>query len=195
MRYFGSIQKTLRRCVFMVGAYVLMGCTSLLPNAKQETKTPWHSYAEAEALFAKIIPGTTNLAQLKALGVDPQQTANVALLGHADLLRRLAATSAFDISLIDPGLHACMTAHQDCFAYEIEQTYLERKRFGNFWLDFLNFERKTDISGWQFDAIIVIRGDLVTYKLWSGKPSIHQYEDEHSPLGPLQGFGSSGLHR
>lgn len=46
---------------------------------------------------------------------------------------------------------------EQCFAYEIEQKSIERKRFGNFWLDFLNFKRQVNISGWQFDAVFVIK--------------------------------------
>lgn len=142
-------------------------------------------------MFEKIVPGKTTLAELKALGVDPDRTANVALLGHADLLRRLAASSSFDINHLDPGLKQCVSLAQSCFAYELEQTQLDRQRVGGFWMDFLNFRRSVDITGWQFDALVVIKGELVIYKLWSGKPKIHQTEDERNPLGPLQGIGPS----
>jgi len=92
-----------------------------LPNGKQETKTPWTSYAEALDMFGKIVPGKTSLAQLKILGFDPDTTPNVALLGHADLLRRLVAGSTFDISALDPALRVCASAHQRCYGFEIEQ--------------------------------------------------------------------------
>lgn len=187
---------TATRSGFAVGvALAMMSCSSLLPHGKQETQTPWHSYAEARAMFDKIIPGKTSLAELKALRVEPEQTANVALLSHADLLRRLTFTSPLDVRLLDPGLQECVSAFHTCFAYEIEQTYLERQRIGNFWLDFLNFRRTVNVSGWQFDAIIVIKDDTVVYKLWSGKPTIHQLEEERSPLGPFQGFGPSLMTR
>ncbi len=183
-----------RSCVLAI-SLALAACASLLPNGKQETKTPWNSYAEALEMFGKIVPGKTSLAELKILGFDPDTTPNVALLGHADLLRRLVAASSFDISVLDPALHVCAIPRQTCFAFEIEQTQTDRKRFGNFWLDFLNFDRKTDVSGWQFDALVVLNKNLVIYKMWSGKPSIHSFENEHSPLGPLQGLGASVIHR
>ena len=178
---------------FLFAAALLLsaGCASLLPDAKQATRTPWTSYAEALAMFEKIVPGKTTLAELKALGVDPDRTPNVGLLGHADLLRRLAATSSFDVSQLDPGLKHCVASDQQCFGYELEQTQLDRQRVGGFWMDFMNFRRIVDITGWQFDALVVIRGDVVIYKLWSGKPKIHQTEDERNPLGPLQGIGPS----
>lgn len=173
----------------------LAACASLLPEGKQKTTTPWDSYAAGQAMFAKIIPGKTTLADLKALGVDPDQTPNVALLGQADMLRRLVATSSLDITQVDPALKVCITLVQECFAYEIEQTYTERTRIGNFWADFLNFRRRVEVTGWQFDAMVVINRDVVIYKLWSGKPKTHASEDEKNPLGPLQGIGPSLITR
>lgn len=146
-------------------------------------------------MFEKILPGKTRLVELKALGVDPDQTPNVKLLGHADLLRRLVPASSFDISLLDPGLQECMSSQHACFAYEVEQVTIDRKRFGNFWLDFLNFKRQINVSGWQFDAVVVIRNDTVVYKMWSGTPNLQHVEEERSPLGPLQGLGSSMIKR
>ena len=181
----------------MIAGVVIVstGCASLLPEAKQETQTPWRTYADAQAMYEKVIPGTTRLAELKALGVDPAQTSNVSYLGHADMLRRLLPTSSFDIGILAPGLRECMTSDRPCFAYEIEQISLDRQRYGSFWLDFFNFKRQVNVSGWQFDAIFVIKDDTVVYKHWSGKPNLHQKEEERSPLGPLQGFGSSFIRR
>lgn len=169
----------------------LAACASLLPNARQETKTPWKTYEQAQAMFAAIAPNKTTLNELKALGIDPAVTPNVALLSHADLLRRLVSTSSLDVRLLDYGLQQCVASHLTCYAFEIEQKHIEKQRFGNFWLDFFNFQKKTNIRGWEFDAIIVVREGKVIYKLWSGKQNIHQYEEERLPLGPFQSIGSS----
>lgn len=174
---------------------VSSGCASLLPEAKQQTQTPWRTYEDARAMFENVIPGKTQRSDLKALGVDPGQTPNVSILGHADMLRRLLPTSSFDIAILDPGLRECLTPERPCFAYQIEQIFLDRHRYGNFWLDFFNFKRQVNVSGWQFDAIFVIKDETVVYKHWSGKPNLHQKEEERSPLGPLQGLGSSLMRR
>lgn len=174
----------------LIGATIaLSACSGLLPDAKQNAQTPWHSYADAQAMFEKIVPGTTRLTDLKALGVDPSMTSNVAYLGYADLLRRLLPAASFDIRYLDAGLQECIAAQHACFAYQIEQVSIDRKRNGNFWLDFFNFKRRVDVSGWQFDAVIVVKDDTVVYKLWSGKPRLHQLEEESSPLGPFQSIG------
>ena len=61
-----------------------------------------------------------------------------------------------------------------------------RKRYGNFFLDFFNFERRTKVTGWEFNAVLIIKDDLVIYKLISGQPAIQEYEEANNPLGPLQ---------
>lgn len=188
--------RTVRQiCVTGTIILSLCSCSSLLPRAKQETQTPWRSYAEAQDMFVKILPGKTSLTELKVLGIDPEKTPNVALLSHADLMRRLSITSSTDMRLLDPDLQPCVVAYQACFGYEIEQFHLDRQRRGNFWLDFLSFDRKADVTGWQFDAVVVIKDNTVIYKMWSGKSMIQQREEEHSPLGPFQGFGPSLLTR
>lgn len=171
------------------------GCTSLLPTARQENPTPWQSYAAAESMFAKVIPNQTRTAGLKALQIDAAVTPNIALLNHADLLRRFASGSTLTADVIDAGLRACLALQTRCNALEIDQSHMDRKRVGNFWLDVFNFERKVDITGWRFNALFVLQDDLVVYKLWSGKPNIRAYEEEKNPLGPLQGFGDSLVRR
>lgn len=185
----------LKKCCIAGVFLMLSGCAALLPDSREDMRTPWHSYAEAQAMFDSIIVYSTSTTQLKALGIDPEKTPNVAILSHADLLRKIVAGSSLDVRLLDPELQSCLMETKSCVAYEIEQKHLERKRFGNFWLDFLNFQRRVDISGWQFNAIVVLRDARVIYKLWSGKPNIQQLQEERTPLGPLQGLGSSLVRR
>ena len=189
---FSARQQRLPNLLLIFGCVaILTSCSSLLPDSRQETQAPWSTYADARAMFDKIVLGKTTLTELRAFGVDPDKTPNVALLSNTDLLRRLLPSASFDLRQLDEGLQECIAAKDHCFGYEIEQSSLERKRRGNFWLDFLNFERQIDITGWQFDAVVVIKKDTVVYKTWSGKPSVRKFEEEHSPLGPLQGLGSS----
>jgi hypothetical protein len=173
----------------------LLGCSSLLPNESKSTQTGWSTYEQAELEFARLQPNETTLGQLKAIGFDPVSTPNIALLSHTDLLRRLEAVAVFEGAALDPAIKLCVAARQKCYAYHLQQTLLKRNRVGNFWLDILNFKRTTDITGWQFDALIIISNELVVYKTWSGKRNIHEVEQSHHPLGPLQGIGSSILRK
>ena len=57
----------------------------------------------------------------------------------------------------------------------------------------LNFRRKTNIVGWRFNGVILIKGNMVVYKLTSGQPVIREFEESNNPLGPFQGTGESML--
>lgn len=189
------LSKQSQRYGVLIGSFFLSACVSLLPSSKQINDLPWSSYQQAQDVFARITPMQTRLADLKKMGIDPDTTPNVALLNHADVTRRLVAISTMEISFLPPLVQQCLAAHTECFAIQIEQKHLDRKRYGNFWLDFLTFNRQVEISGWQFEALIIMQKELVVYKLWTGKPTILQLEEERNPLGPLQGAGSSILKR
>lgn len=189
------LYKKYQCCVVLLLSLLLSACASLLPTSKQTNDRPWESYEKAQEVFNGIVPASTTLDDLRKLGISPENTANVALLNYADVMRRLAVTSSTETSVLPAEVQKCLAAHTDCYAYQIEQKRLDKKRFGNFWLDFLTFNRQVHISGWQFEALIIMQKDLVVYKLWSGKPNIQQLEEERNPLGPLQGIGTSILKR
>lgn len=184
-----SSHKLLPGAYFLAGL-LLSGCGSLLPHSSQSNELPWNSYEQAQQAFDSITPEKTTLADLQMLGILPERTPNVALLNHSDVVRRLAITSAMDMQLLAPPVQRCLAALTSCHAYEIEQKHLNRQRHGNFLMDFLNFRRQTNVSGWQFNALIIMQDDLVAYKLWSGKPHFLQQEEERTPLGPLQSLGT-----
>jgi hypothetical protein len=170
---------------------LLSACASLLPDSNKVAGTPWKSYEEAEGVYEKIVPFKTTLAQLKTLGIDPRETPNVSVLSHVDLLRRLQAMVQFEGSALDPAIKRCVASREACYAYRVEQHLEDRERVGNFWADFLDFRRVTHVTGWQFDTLILISNGVVIYKSWSGKRHLQEVEQEHHPLGPLQGIGSS----
>ncbi len=174
---------------------LLNGCAALLPDSKTEVRAQWSSYDDARATFDQIVPGKTTLADLAGLGIDPAKSANVTILNQSDLLRRFVVVPSLDTRMLDENLRRCLEAREACFAYGVEQTYTERKRTGNFMLDFLNFKRHTEIRGWKFEAVIVINAETVAYKVWAGKPKIEEVENVHNPLGPLQGVGESGTRQ
>lgn len=189
------LSKQNQRYGVFVFSLLMSACTSLLPSTRQINDLPWSSYQQAQGVFAQITPTQTRLVDLQKMGIDPEKTPNVTLLNHADVTRRLVAISTLEISFLPPLVQQCLASHTECFALQIEQKHLDRKRYGNFWLDFLTFNRKVEISGWQFEALLIVQKDLVVYKLWTGKPTILQLEEERNPLGPLQGAGASILKR
>ena len=122
---------------------------------------------------------------------------NIVILSYSDVIRRLIPAVPVESMKLDPGIVDCLAAQDACRAYEIDVKHLKRRRLGNFWLDFLNFKRRTEVTGWRFNALVLLKGDMVVHKLWGGQPVVHEIEETVNPLGPLQGSGESigGLTR
>ena len=167
----------------------LGGCSSLLPKGETETEGPWQTFWEAQQTFDKIIPHQTTVEALKQLKLDPESNPNVTILNYSDVLRRFIPSPTINASDLDPGVQECISAKTACKGYEIDQRVMKRNRYGNFWADVFIFERKVDIAGWRFNGVILIKDDLVVYKLTGGQPAIHEREENKNPLGPFQGFG------
>jgi hypothetical protein len=169
------------------------GCGALLPKGETVTEGPWQTFWDAQQTFDKIIPHETKVEGLQQFKLDPASNPNVTILNYSDVLRRFIPSPTINMLDLDPGVQECIAAKATCKGYEIDQRVTRRKRYGNFWTDFLNFQRKVDIVGWRFNGIILIKDDMVVYKLTGGQPAIHEREETRNPLGPFQGIGESHL--
>lgn len=169
------------------------GCSALLPRSESVTESPWQNFQDAQMTFDQIVPYKTTINDLKSLNLDPKLNPNITLLNYSDVLRRFIPASSTKAYDLDDGVQDCLLARAACKGYEIDQKVVKRRRYGNFWTDFLNFHRKVDIAGWRFNGVILIKDNLVVYKLTGGQPSIHEREENRNPLGPFQGIGESKL--
>lgn len=70
------------------------------------------------------------------------------------------AIASAKLSEVNAGVAECIVAKGACRGYEVNQKSTTRKRYGNFWADFLN----------------------------GGQPAIHELEDNMQPLSPFQGI-------
>lgn len=181
----------MHRGATLVLLYLLAGCSALLPRGESIVQGPWQSFEEAEAAFDRIIPYETRVEDLSRLGIDARRTPNVTLLNYADVLRRFLPTPASSLDDLDRGVRECIEAKTACYGLLINQRVVKRRRYGSFLADFLNFERKVDVTGWQFTGLVLIKEGKVIYKLTSGQPQIKEYEQSRNPLGPLQGSGEA----
>lgn len=177
----------------MLAAFATTGCSSLLPKQESIVEGPWHSYQEAQQTFDKIIPYKTTVQELQQLKLDPVSNPNVTILNYSDVLRRFVPSTAINGFELEKGVHDCLITNTSCKGYELEYKSISRKRYGNFWADFMNFKRKMNIVGWRFNGVILIKDNTVVYKLTSGQPVIREFEESNNPLGPFQGSGESML--
>jgi len=166
------------------------GCSGLLPRSTEVTASPWQTYREAQQTFDKIIPGKTTAAELRELALDPESMPNIAILNYSDVLRRFMLNQSVTLSDLDQGVQECVMAKTVCRGYEINQRQVKKQRNGSFWLDLFGFKRETHVEGWRFNALILLKDEVVVYKLTGGQPVIQESEHQQNPLGPVQSIGS-----
>jgi hypothetical protein len=173
--------------------FVLTGCASFLPQGSAQIDGPWQSYDEAQQAFDKIVPYQTTLADLKGLKLDPHTNPNITILTYSDVLQRFLPNASVDVDSLDKGVCDCINAKTACKGYEVTQKSIKRNRVGNFFVDFLNFRREVDVTGWSFKGMLLVKDTVVIYKLSGGQPIIHEQEANKNPLGPLQGAGDAAV--
>lgn len=170
---------------------LLTACTSLLPTSVDKSVQPWMTFEEAKASYDKIEPFATDLDAVHKLGFDPFKTPNMKILNHAQVVQTVLPPPIHDNGVVPAGIRECIKAQEACQGFYMEPNRLNRNRVGNFMLDFMNFRRETITTGWKFGALIVVVGNMVVYKQWSGSPNLLEESVQRNPLGPLQGLGSS----
>lgn len=171
-------------------ALVVGACSSLLPEGRDEKDSPWRSYEAAKGSFDSIVLGETDRETVHRLGFDPGAIANVQILNYSQVVRLvLPASSVLSDGEVPTGLRACLQAQSRCVGYQLELERIERQRVGNFFADFLNFRRETEIKGWRFAALVVMVDERVVFKQWSGQPRVRETRVNRNPLGPFQGAG------
>jgi len=178
-----------------VACLAISACSDLLPKSESRTYSPWENYAEAQQTFDGIVPHQTTVQDLKALKLDPRDNPNITILNYSDVLRRFLPSPSINPADLDAGVQECIAAKTDCQGYEVNQSFEKRKRYGSFLLDFFSFRRQTDVAGWTFNGVLLIKSGVVIYKLTGGQPATHSKQDEVNPLGPLQGFGNAAAAR
>jgi hypothetical protein len=168
----------------------LGACTSLLPEGHEQKDSPWKSYEAAKGAFDSIVLGETDRETVHRLGFDPSNIANVQILNYSQVVRLvLPASSVLTDSEVPAGLRTCLQAQNRCVGYQLDLERIERQRVGNFFADFLNFRRETEIKGWRFAALVVMVDERVVFKQWSGQPRVRETKVNRNPLGPFQGAG------
>jgi hypothetical protein len=169
---------------------LLAGCSALLPKSKEVTASPWQTFQDAQNAFDKIVPGATTIADLRLMKLDPSSNPNITILNYADVMRKFMLSPSVTINDLDDGVRACVSAKISCRGFEVNQTSVQKSRNGNVVLDVLGFYRETHTAGWRFNGLILLKGEVVVYKLTSGQPAIQQTEENQNPLGPVQAIGS-----
>ena len=182
---------TLRRLGLLLLCGSAAGCAALFPNSSSEVSSPFLSFEAARSAIEQVIPYRTRISDLAALGFDPQSNYNVTLIPYPEIVGRLAPHPGVPLSAMDPGVQDCILAQNACRAYVFRLGSEQRQREGHFFLDFVNIQRITSITGWRFEGLIVVTKDTVLFRNYSGEARIDRTERQLNPLGPFQPAGES----
>jgi len=189
LRSLSRIVATLLRAGCALSLLMLAGCQSLLPSGKTEIVSGWKDFDEASRTLERVVPYRSVRKDVHEAGLDPASNSTITILNFSDVLNRFTANAIRPEADLEPGIRDCLKAGKRCTAYSINVKKTHQQRVSNFWLDFFNFVRETEITGWSFNALIVFVDDLVVYQLTGGQPRIKDFEKVVNPLGPLQGLG------
>lgn len=169
----------------------LGGCSSLLPTRSSDTPSTFDSFENAQAAATRIVAFKTRTSELKGLGFDPEEGKNVTLIPYPDIIARLAPHPGVPMEALDPGIRQCILAQSACRAYLFHFERQDHKREGGFWADFFNVRRITKVTGWWFDALVVVTDGTVLFRNYGGQARTDHVEKQVNPLGPFQPAGES----
>ena len=179
------------RSLILAAALASGGCTTLLPSASSDTPERFVNFEQAKAAAERVVGRQTTVEELKALGFDPVTRPNVTLIPYPEIVAKLAPYPGVPVEQLDPGIQQCIREQSACRGYQFHFERQDRKREGNFFLDFLNFKRDTYVTGWWFDALIVVSDGLVLFRNYGGQAATDRVEKQSNPLGPLQPSGEA----
>jgi hypothetical protein len=186
----------MKRClhisVFAIYLLLFAGCANLLPSSKTSVNSPWQTFNSAKLEYEAIIPGITTVDDLNNKKINPYEVPNIRIINVTEIIGVFLPNPSIKLENLDPGLQQCIAKRQECTAYKIEPSVLEKRRVGNFWADLFTFKRHTIDTGWEFRGLITIVDDLVTYRdPAGGRPLIRLEEVVTKPLGPAQEMGGA----
>jgi hypothetical protein len=184
-----------RLTALVLAGSLVAGCGQLLPRQSSSTQSSFQDFESARRALDRAVPFKTSVDDLRTLGFDVHDSANVTLIPYPELVSRLAPNPSVPLSELDAGIRECILSRMACQAFEFELGRQLRQREGGFWGDFLNFRRTTAVSGWRFKALVVVRDGLVLFRNYGGEPKIVRTEKQVNPLGPFQPAGEAAAGR
>lgn len=166
----------------------LMGCETpiLLPTERAWSDEKWGSFEEARQAFDRIVPGRTSMDELRDMGFHPDVMPNIEVQTYMDVYKQFVPNNGISLTDQDPGVQQCIQARSHCQGWRVMPLKVRNKTEGNVLLDMLWFRFKNRITEWNFNGLIVVVDDRVTYTLWNGNPKTEKTIDKIRPLGPLQ---------
>lgn len=166
----------------------MVACSGLLPRAGNESFY-FDSFEQAQHAIESLVPMHSTVKDLEARNLDPEHQPNTVLLSFADISKKFLGSGVLSKDELGPGVSACLAARDACRGLDLNISKIEKKRTGAFFSDFINYSRRTETTGWRFNALILVVDDVVVYRSWGGQPEVNEIDNQKNPLGPFQDIG------
>jgi hypothetical protein len=166
--------------------------SALLPSKEKES-VGFSSFDEAHHAYESILVGETNEKDLSAIGFDSVTASNMKVLTYTDIMAMFMSNPNISKNDVPPGVLKCLQAKAGCRAYQFASERIDDRRYGNFFVDLLNFRKRSHKTGWRFEVLVVIVDGTVEYAMYSGERNINIKEIRRNPLGPLQDLDAGDL--
>ncbi|PQA80872.1 hypothetical protein C5F52_22790 [Limnohabitans sp. TS-CS-82] len=198
MRFFmpkpSQLPRSFARLAWLIACSLLSACASLLPEARTESPS-FQTFQDARAAIESLTPMQSHVDDVSALKLGPTYQPNTIILSYPDIVRRVLNGSVLTKDDLGPGILRCINARDACRGWEVNIAKINKARTGGFLADFTNFRRRSETTGWRFNALILLVDDTVVYRSWGGQPEIYEVDIQHNPLGPLQDIGPAAITR
>ena len=172
--------------IVMTLSSMVAGC-SVLPSTATSSKSKWATYEDAHKAYDTVVVDKTTRDDLQFLGFTPDGNANVRILNYVDVGNLFG--SSFRPEDLPLGVKTCFAAQDGCSGYVVVVRNINNKRDGNVAADLFGFRKHIHITGFEFQATLVLVNNKVVYKLWNGTPAVESFEKQSTPLGPMQNLG------
>ena len=185
-------RRGLARVLLMGAALGLGACTvHILPQKHDLAITSFKTFDQTRSGYDKVVVNQTTIADLKALGFDPDRSSNIEQITYLDVVQAFLPRQDMPFSTVPTSVQTCVAAQNRCIGYLVDPKVSDSARTGSIFLDFFNFRRRTETKGWQASSMFVLLDGVVVYKLWAGEPNIHTISTQVNPLGPVQDLGAA----
>ncbi|WP_143474049.1 hypothetical protein [Limnohabitans sp. B9-3] len=188
------LSRAMTRLALLATCSGLAACTSLLPQARTESPT-FQTFDEARTAIESLVPMQSHAAEVSALKLGPAYQPNTTILSYPDIVRRVVNGTVLTKADLGPGILMCINARDACHGWEVSISKISKARTGGFLADFTNFRRRSETTGWRFNALILLVDETVVYRSWGGQPEVREVDVQHNPLGPLQDIGPAAMTR
>ena len=97
------------------------------------------------------------------------------------------------LSDLDRGVQECIRAKTVCRGLEINQKPGEEAPQRQLLAGLPGLQARDAHRGLPLQRLVLLKDDMVVYKLTGGQPVIREQEENQNPLGPVQSIGNKFL--